>query len=64
LISKEYLRKRLWNLGYTIQEIQDAEFMDTEIDNELNNIMLVGRNPSNEELIEALNECHIYKRSD
>lgn len=62
-MTPTYFRKRLWNLGYTIGQIQEAEYMRDEIDHELRNIMFANPNPSNEELIDALNECQIYRRS-
>ena len=63
-MTPTYFRKRLWNLGFAIREIQEAEYMQSDIEHELWNIMFASSNPSNEDLIEALNECQIYRRSN
>ena len=47
-------------MGYTIGQIEEATYIQEEIESELHNIMCVERNPSDDELKEALYQYQIY----
>ena len=59
-MKEEYFQKRLWNIGYTIGQIEEATSIQDYIESELHNVMCVERNPSDEELREALYQYQIY----